>query len=102
LGVKGAQSGKRVYGFIAIALVVCINLSVFLSLEFTAKAPIQTPSDAQPEASTSPDPVAVPEQAADANANNNDVTNHTIAYYIDNPTKNYPVSQQKALSLAMP
>ena len=62
---KGIKSRKRFYGFIAITLILCISLTVVLSLTFSTKAPFQAQeSDSQPETSTSSNPVP------DANTSN--------------------------------
>jgi hypothetical protein len=63
LGEKEVKGKKRVYGLIAIILILCISLTVFISLAFSSKAPKQTQeSDVHPEAST-------PSQIADGNEN---------------------------------
>lgn len=74
-------------GFIAIALVLCICIPVFLSLGFDTKA------DIQPETAVFPSPTAST-QALDSNASNTSALNST-----DNSSL---ITQEQALSMAMP
>jgi hypothetical protein len=93
--VKVTLSRKRVYGFIAIILVVCLSLSVFLSLGFSAKVSLQAQSDAQPEAS------ATPNQAADANTSNSNITSNASTANT-NSENNSLITEDDALRTAMP
>jgi cytoskeletal protein RodZ len=56
LGDKGARGRKRVFGFIAITLVVCFGLAVFLSLALSRQTPVEAQNDAQPQTTIQPNP----------------------------------------------
>jgi hypothetical protein len=93
LDAKLTQGRKRVYGFTAIILVLCISLSVFLSLGFNAKVSIQAQeSDAQPEALT-------PNQVTDSSAGDNGVGASASATNSQNKSL---ITEEEALSIAMP
>jgi hypothetical protein len=70
LAEKGVHGRKRVYGFIAVTIVVNIGLSVFLSLESNAQlqastssnptSAISTPSNVTPTLASTPNPTPTP------------------------------------------
>ena len=60
--MKEVKSRKRVYGFIAVALIICLSLAVFLALELSANAPTQaaeslnaSENDANPPNASTPE-----------------------------------------------
>jgi hypothetical protein len=71
MGVKKVKSRKRVYGLFAVTLVICVGLSVFLSLNFSAITSVQAQkSGGQPEAA---------DQVAEGNLGDDGVTSDSSA-----------------------
>ena len=83
MGDKGTKSRKPLYGLIAIMLVACISLSVFLSLQYNVKAPIKPDLSAQQTTSTNPIlPAALPSPT--------------------NSSQNSLITKEEAVNIAMP
>ncbi len=99
MSVKTAERRKQLYGLVAVALVVCICLSVVLLS--TPKMPSQTQqSDTETQATTAPTPSL--NQTTEANTNTNDETTQNITYNVGSPPTNYPITHQGAIYIALP